>query len=45
MAKTYSFRRNPFVMLAKNRKASTERAKKGRGSYLRTVKHKKLIRN
>ena len=34
------FKRNPFVLLAKQRKADTEKAKKGKGSYVRKPKHK-----
>ena len=34
------YKRNPFVLLAKQRKADAEKAKKGKGSYVRKPKHK-----
>jgi stalled ribosome alternative rescue factor ArfA len=35
----YKKTRNPFALQAKKRKAGIEKAKKGRGSYVRKEKH------
>lgn len=34
------YKRNPFVVYVKQRKADAEKPKKGRGSYVRKPKHK-----
>ena len=34
------YKRNPFVVHAKQRKADAEKPKRGRGSYTRKPKHK-----
>lgn len=40
MSKTKHTSRNPFAMLARSRKAATEKPLKGKGSFKRNPKHK-----